>query len=396
MKQLMSHPIYERISLSIFWILLILTPACTAQIKSGSPAPLFVSAQNASFNIGKRPLDIVLSDLNKDGKLDIVTCNEGDSVTVFFGNRAGGFTAAPGGPIRVAAHLIALGDVNNDGAVDLTATHHDRAGVEVLLGMGDGKFGPAANSPFSAHQRSKAHNHGLALNDINSDGNLDITTSNQEDNSLSVLLGNGRGGFSPAAGSPFAVGQAPYPHAVGDVNRDGKADIVTPNVRSNNVTVLLGDGRGGFSPTPKSPFGVASRPYYVAVADVNADGKADLVATHDDIGLITTLLGDGKGDFTQAPTSPFDLGRQAYKLVAADVNGDDRVDLVIGTDAGVAVLLTNADGSYVLAPGSPFGSSVYAKFAVGDVNGDGRPELITATEAGDITVLLPSRPAAKK
>jgi hypothetical protein len=92
MKQLMSHPIYERISLSIFWILLILTPACTAQIKSGSPAPLFVSAQNASFNIGKRPLDIVLSDLNKDGKLDIVTCNEGDSVTVFFGNRAGEFT----------------------------------------------------------------------------------------------------------------------------------------------------------------------------------------------------------------------------------------------------------------------------------------------------------------
>lgn len=128
-------------------------------------------------------------------------------------------------------------------------------------------------------------------------GNLDLTTSNQDDNSVSVLLGDGRGDFKPASGSPFAVGRAPYPHAIGDVNRDGKLDIVTPNVGSNNVTVLLGDGKGGFTPAANSPYPVGSRPYYIAVGDTSGDGNPDLMTTHDDISLMTTLLGDGRGGF---------------------------------------------------------------------------------------------------
>ena len=168
---------------------------------------------------------------------------------------------------------------------------------------------------------------------------------------MSVLLGNGRGGFTPAPGSPFAVGRAPYPHAVGDVNGDGKLDIVTPNVGSNNVTVLLGDGRGGFTPAANSPYAVATRPYYIAIGDVSGDGKPDLMTTHDDISLMTTLLGDGRGGFAAAPDSPFDLGRRAYKLVAADVNGDARMDVVIGTEASdsVTVLLSNERGGYTPA-----------------------------------------------
>ena len=377
----------------VIWMLAVLTLSCQAQPQRSAPPPrpLFTPAQGFPLNIGSRPNDIAVADLNKDGKLDVVTCNDGDTVTVLLGDGRGGFRPAPGSPINVAAHLIAVGDVNNDRNIDLALTHHDSFGVVVLLGAGDGRFAPAPGSPFAAHQGAKAHNHGLALNDVNSDRQLDITTSNQNDNSVSVLLGNGRGGFTPAAGSPFAVGRAPYPHAVGDVNKDGKLDIVTPNVGSNNVTVLLGDGRGGFTPAAHSPYAVATRPYYIAIGDVSGDALPDLITTHDDINLMTTLLGDGRGGFAAAPASPFDLGRRAYKLVAADVNRDARTDLVIGTEASdsVTVLLSNERGGYTHAAGSPYTAGRNPRAAIGDVNNDGKPDIITANNgSSDITVLL--------
>jgi FG-GAP-like repeat len=377
----------------VLWVLVILTSGCHAQTQriTQSRNPLFTLAPGFPLNIGSRPDDIAVADLNKDGRLDVVTCNAEGTVTVLLGNGRGGFTPAPGSPIKIAAHLIVVGDVNNDRNLDLALTHHDSFGVEVLSGAGDGRFTPAPGSPFIAHQGTKPHNHGLALSDLNSDGNLDITTSNQDDNSVSVLLGNGRSNFTPAAGSPFAVGRAPYPHAIGDVNRDGNLDIVTPNVGSNNVTVLLGDGRGGFKAAANSPYAVASRPYYIAVGDVSGDGYPDLITTHDDINLITTLLGDGRGGFAAAPDSPFDVGRRAYKLITADVTGDARMELVIGTEASdsVAVLLGNERGGYTPAAGSPYRAGRNPRIAIGDVNGDGKRDIITANSgSADITVLL--------
>ncbi len=376
-------------------VLAVLTASCQAHPQA--QPPIFTRASGTPINVGSRPTEIALGDWNKDGKLDVVTCNAGDTLTVLLGDGRGGFTPAPGAQIKVAAHLVAAGDVNNDGKTDLALTHHDSFGVVVLLGAGDGRFAFAPGSPFAAHQGAKAHNHGLVLSDLNSDKNLDITTSNQDDNSVSVLLGDGKGGFAPAAGSPFAVGRAPYPHCVGDVNGDGRLDIVTPNVGSNDLSVLLGDGKGGFTPAARSPYAVAGRPYYVAVGDVNGDASPDLITTHDDINLMTTLLGDGRGGFAPAPHSPFDLGRRAFKLVAADINGDARMDVVVGTegDDSVSVLLSDGRGGYTPAAGSPYAAGSSPRVAAGDVNGDGTLDIITANSgAADITVLLGSKAVA--
>jgi hypothetical protein len=372
--------------------LTVLIPSCNAhsQRDAQSQPSLFTPAQGFPLSLGSRPNDIAVGDWNKDGKLDIAACTDANTVIILLGNGRNGFTPAPNSPINVAAHMIAVGDVNNDKKIDLALTHHDSFGVVILLGTGDGKFAAAPNSPFIAHQGRKPHNHGLALNDFNADGNLDITTSNQDDNSVSVLLGNGRGSFAPASGSPFAVGRAPYPHAVGDVNGDGNLDIVTPNVGSNNVTVLLGNGKGSFTPAANSPYAVETRPYYIAIGDISGDGKTDLITTHDDINLVTTLLGDGRGAFAAAPGSPFDLGRRAFKLVAFDVNRDARMDLIIGTEASdsVSVLLGNAHGGYTLAAGSPYTAGRNPRVAIGDANGDGKPDIITANNgSGDITIL---------
>ncbi|HEX5704178.1 MAG TPA: VCBS repeat-containing protein [Pyrinomonadaceae bacterium] len=371
---------------------LILTSSCQAQTRQNAAQnSLFTIAPGFPLNLGSRPSDLAVGDLNKDGRIDVVTCNDDDTVKVLLNDGRGSFVPAPGSPIKAAAHLIDLGDVNNDRNLDIALTHHDSLGVQIFLGAGNGRFSAAPGSPFIAHPGDKAHNHGLTLSDLNSDRNLDITTSNQDDNSVSVLLGNGRGSFAPAAGSPFAVGRAPYPHAVGDVNKDGNLDIVAPNVGGNSVSVLVGNGRGEFRNAPNSPISVAGRPFYAAIGDVNGDSHADLMTTHDDINLMTTLLGDGRGGFTPARGSPFDLGRRGYAILAADLMGDARTEVIvnlIGRDS-LIVLLSTESGGYTLAAGSPYQAGLNPKLATADFNGDGKLDIITAgNESSDLTVLL--------
>lgn len=367
---------------------LIPVPGCQAQTRQNTNS-LFITAPGFPMKIGSRPNDLGVGDLNKDGKLDLAISHD-ESVTVLLNDARGGFTPAPGSPIKTAAHLIEVGDVNNDGNLDLALTHHDSPGVQIFLGAGNGRFSVAPGSPFMAHQGTKGHNHGLTLSDLNSDGNLDITTSNQDDNSVSVLLGNGRGSFAPASGSPFAVGRAPYPHAVGDVNKDGNLDVVTPNVGGDSVSVLLGNGRGEFRTATNSPISVAGRPFYVAIGEVNGDGNADLMMTHDDINLMTTLLGDGRGGFTAARNSQFDLGRRGYFIVAADVTGDARTEVIVGLLGGDSlVVLVSSESGYTHAPGSPYRAGLNPKVAIADFNGDGKRDIIAAgNDSSDITVLL--------
>lgn len=374
-------------------LVVILAPmalSCQAQ----SQRPMFTPAPGSPFTVGRQPGDIAVGDVNRDGKLDIVTANTGSNdVTVLLGNGKRGFLRAPGSPFDAgpAPHLVALGDFNRDDKVDLALTSHDSNDVIVLFGNGRGGFAFAPGSPFPALRGTRPHNHGLVLGDVNRDGNLDITTANQDASSVSVLLGNGKGGFTPAPSSPVPVGREPYLHGLGDVNGDGTLDLITPNVRGNNVTVLLGNGKGGFTAAPGSPYPVKHRPYFVAVGDVNGDHKLDLITTHDDITLVSVLLGDGSGGFARAPGSPFDAGQRGWKVALGDVNRDGRMDLVTGTSgSAVAVLLGDGTGSFTPAPGSPFvvGRGPWG-VALGDVNGDGKLDLLTAnSDSNNVTVLL--------
>jgi hypothetical protein len=359
--------------------------AQSVDYKPAPSSPLSISGGGHSF---------VAGDVDKDGHIDLVVA-EKDKLTVVLGDGKGSFAPAPVPPTPVTGvgGEMLLADFNRDGVLDFAGSHHDRYEVVVLLGRGDGTFTNAHGSPFAGRAPGKRpHTHALAAADVNRDAKLDIITANSDDEDISVLLGDGKGGFAPARNSPFPCGPSPYPVALADVNGDSNLDIAVPNTAPGpaTITVLLGDGRGEFRAAPRSPFKANDRAYFVAVADLNGDRKPDIVATHDDASIATLHLGDGKGNFVQAKNSPLELGNRAWSVVPADLNRDGKTDLAFGAEHGVAVLLGDGRGGFQRAAGSPFrtGRGTW-RIEVIDVNHDGKPDFITNNvESNDISILL--------
>jgi hypothetical protein len=222
---------------------------------------------------------------------------------------------------------ITVADVNHDRNPDILVANDEDATVTVLLGDGKGGFHPSAGSPFAAGHLPND----IAVADMNGDGNPDLVIANHQSPYLTVLLGDGRGGFRPAPGSPFDVHSNPHPHgvAVADLNGDGKLDAVTDSWAENKIELLLGDGTGRLQ-TPGRYFPVGHRPYErLRSADLNHDGLPDVVTTNLDDGTVSVLLGDGKGGFRNAAGSPFRAGAKPWQVAIDDFNGDGNPDLMV-------------------------------------------------------------------
>ena len=220
----------------------------------------------------------------------------------------------------------------------------------------------------------------IAVADLNRDNKPDLVVANTEDSTVSVLLGDGRGHFVPAIGSPFACGVSPNDIAVTDMNRDGNSDLILANTGTPYLTILLGDGKGGFAPSPHSPFATTSYPHVhgVAAADFMGNGKPAVITDswgHDQILMIPS---DGDGNLL-LPGTLFHTGKRPYeRLRSGDFNGDGKPDAVTtDLDANaVTVLLGDGHGGLREAVGSPFPAGIAPwSMAIGDLNRDGKLDL---------------------
>ena len=302
----------------------------------------------STYAVDSAPFSVAVSDLNRDGSLDLVVANVGsNTVSVLLGNGDGTFQPARNFDAGPNPAFAAAGDFNGDGTPDLAVTNYSSHTISVLLGNGDGTFRTAQS--FEAGPNPQ----GMAVGDLNFDGALDLAiATNAGSNAVSVLLGNGDGTFQ--APLTFDVGEThPTYVAVGDFSGGGGLDLAVatygcfgytpcPAV-SQTVSVLYANGDGTFNPPLMLDAG--SGPNSVAVGDLNGDGTLDLAVADFGPGTqrattVSVLLGVGDGTFE--PAQQFDAGVSPAYVAVGDLNGDGRLDLVVTNfDAGTVSVLLN-------------------------------------------------------
>jgi hypothetical protein len=297
----------------------------------------------------------------------------------------------PSSPVAFGGALFGTGsqpssvttaDFNGDGKLDLAVSNYNDNSISILLGNGDGTF--KTNVDYATELGPDS----VVVGDFNRDDKVDVAVRNQSSNTVSVLLGNGDGSFRPAASFVVGTGTASSRVAAGDFNSDGKLDLAATNHENNTVSILLGNGDGTFQGQVVYPAG--SEPSAIAVADFNADGKLDLAIVNTNANnTISILMGHGDGTFQ--PLVQYSTGDGPAWITVADLNADGFLDLVVpNTSAStVSVLLGKGDGTF--HPHVDYAVPAGAvRSEVADVNGDGKPDLVIAPwlSSNVVSVLL--------
>ena len=284
---------------------------------------------------GPSPRTMALADVNNDRKLDLVVNNIAFSeVGVSVGNGDGTFQAQSFYPTNSGASGVTVADFNGDGSVDLAVPGANV--INILLGRGDGTFGSAISYSVGNSPQS------IAVGDFDGNGTLDIAVANVGDETLSILLGKSNGTF--LAARTFKTNSSPGRLVAVDLNHDGKLDLVLGTNGQNFIQILLGKGNGTFN----APVKLLTSPLTVEVAalDVDGDGNIDLASV--DENEITVYAGNGDGSFQ--PGKTFFGGNTPLYLRVADLNSDGRPDLIAlggngfaGGVNGLAILLNSSE-----------------------------------------------------
>lgn len=331
------------------------------------------------------------SDFNKDGKIDFVT----STGIVMLGNGLGGFTRTAQIALGLSPSQLETADFNGDGNPDIVATNSDDGGnspgrtVAIALGKGTGRF----NAPD--YGSSPSNNSMVMAADFNNDGRLDMVTGNATNNAVSIHLQDVNGNFVPAPVFNVTVGggfnQGPASVATADFNNDGNIDIAAPDFLSRGVTILLGNGMGGFTSSSVILNTNHGSPAFLRTGDFNGDGKVDLVVLTKSQLTFAILLGDGTGQFSVL--NGLGTGNQAGPdtVAVGDFNNDGAADLAIARfwQASVIVMYGSGNGTFAFSlifPVAEYPMMVRAA----DLNNDGKLDLVTVPETnhGMMNVLL--------
>jgi hypothetical protein len=357
----------------------------------------FQAAENVAppTDVSYRGTAVASADLDGDGKLDLVatapvpTAN----VSVILGTGGGAFAQPVSYTATGTPRSVAVADLNADGKPDVV-TGNDDGTVSVMLNSG----GAVLASPVNYAARS-AGTEQVTIGDLNGDGKPDLAVTNRlataspAENVVAVLVNMGGGTFAPStAAGPLS--SVPGAAAIGDLNADGKADLVVVDVYGATVSVLLGTGNGAFATPASYQLGTNSSMTYlvaVAIADLDGNGRPDLAVQVD--GRATVLLDTGNGAFAVGGSYPCSqYGVANGSIAIADLDGDGKADIVGPTlaEGGVCVLYGSGGGAFRAPVNYPLAGDAES-IAVSDLDGDGKPDLAAALTYGEVSVLRNSK-----
>jgi hypothetical protein len=308
----------------------------------------FSAANTTNITFTSIVASLDAGDLNGDGNVDLVVAVKPFeppggkfSFYVLLGDGRGGF-APPVGYLGAnpLSPPIKLADVDGDGQLDLIAAMAGTDLVTVRLGHGNGTF--STNSVSQA-----GVGYFLAVADLNRDGRMDIVASSSQDSKLLVFLGSTNGALNRVPNTGVSAG-VDGPVAIGDVNGDGNPDLVAIDDSSftgPQLTILLGTGDGHFGVKMNFPLGLYV-PSSIKLGDVNGDGNLDIVIANSLPSSVTVLLGDGRGGFAPQGRTVYAVGLGALSLDLGDLDGDGDLDIVTVAEEGslnsISVLLNRS------------------------------------------------------
>ena len=296
----------------------------------------------------------------------------GYSTEVFLGDGSGRLEPAGTLPTRLGATSLALGQLNADGDVDLVVSLCSPGCVDgtiaIYPGDGQGGFGDAELHHFAGVP------YNVALADFDADGRLDVAATDYPNDRLLLLLSDWkREGYSRRE---LPTGSKPIALEVGDVNGDGVPDLISSDHGAASSSLYLSYGNGEFS--ERIEIATGPLPYAIALDSVDGDEIADLVIAHSTLpGRVTVLQGRGDGTFARLDT--FEATDRLVYVDLADLDHDGRLDIVVTRDQlrSADAYLNEGDGLFRHEPiGIPAENKVYS-LVITDLDGDPFPDLVT-------------------